>query len=116
MPGLTAETRRKHKVTFYSRHREQVKSEVAARKKAVRDWFDQYKLTLCCEHCPENHPACLDFHHLDPNEKETSVTLAVHRGWGIERIKAEIAKCVILCANCHRKEHDRLRKASVVQG
>lgn len=56
-----------------------------------------------CSRCPESHPACLDFHHRDPETK----SFALSRGHEHSRaaILAEIAKCDVLCANCHRKEH-----------
>jgi len=65
------------------------------------------KLTLVEEaggQCPRcgfaEHPSALQFHHLDPSEKEFAlsqkgVTIA------IERSRAEASKCVLLCANCH---------------
>jgi hypothetical protein len=56
-----------------------------------------------CMECGEGHPACLDFHHKDPTEK----AFAISRGGGRSResFLAEIAKCDLLCANCHRKRH-----------
>lgn len=54
-----------------------------------------------CVLCGYNrHPAALHFHHLDPGQK--SFNLGV-RGItrSLERLRAEAAKCVLLCANCH---------------
>jgi hypothetical protein len=46
------------------------------------------------------HPAALQFHHLDPSTKEFHLSnQGVTRG--IDRMRAEAAKCVLLCANCH---------------
>lgn len=43
--------------------------------------------------------AALEFHHLDPHAKEFGVS---QRGaHGIERLRAEIRKCILLCSNCH---------------
>jgi hypothetical protein len=75
-------------------------------KQKVWQWFLDYKKTQKCENCPEAHPACLDFHHINPDEKKVAIGLCVHSShWGIERIKLEIAKCKVLCSNCHRKLH-----------
>ena len=41
----------------------------------------------------------LDFHHLDQNTKTSSVSKIRHYG---KKFKEEIAKCTLLCANCHR--------------
>lgn len=47
------------------------------------------------------HPAALDFDHRDPTAKRMS-SIAKHltRRW--EVVLAEIAKCDVVCANCHR--------------
>jgi len=60
-----------------------------------------------CTKCGFNeHPNCLDFHHLDPNEKEVNVaTTAMKNKWGRERIMKEVDKCIVVCANCHRLIH-----------
>lgn len=56
-----------------------------------------------CVKCGYNeHPAALDFNHIDPSTKEFDVGSAVKHGHGRERIWAEMDKCEILCANCHR--------------
>ena len=44
----------------------------------------------------------LDFHHLDQNTKTSSVSKIRHYG---KKFKEEIAKCTLLCANCHRLLH-----------
>jgi transposase-like protein len=46
------------------------------------------------------HPAALQFHHLDPAEKEFQLG---HQGLtrSMGQMRAEAEKCVLLCANCH---------------
>jgi L-lysine 2,3-aminomutase len=90
---------------WYSRNSERAKEKVTARKRELDQWFAEYKKTLKCSLCPEDHPAALDFHHLDPSKKELSVTVAVSHGWSRERLLKEIEKCQVLCSNCHRKLH-----------
>jgi hypothetical protein len=82
-----------------------------ARRHAIADWFIELKTRLVCNRCPESHPACLQFHHSDPGEKEIAVADALRRGWGRERILDELAKCEVLCANCHAKHHAKERAA-----
>ena len=67
-------------------------------------WLADYKKTLSCETCGENHPACLDFHHIDPSLKEDSINRIKQR-YSLEYLKKEIEKCKVLCSNCHRKLH-----------
>lgn len=76
-----------------------------ARRLATAIWFKEYKKSLSCV-CGENHPACLDFHH--PNDdKEANVSELVCAGVARKTILKEIAKCVVICKNCHAKEHYR---------
>jgi hypothetical protein len=44
----------------------------------------------------------LEFHHLDPNEKDFSIG---GKSWSLERLKKEVDKCILICANCHRELH-----------
>lgn len=55
----------------------------------------------------------LEFHHLDPKEKDFSISnTGVTRSW--DKIKIEIDKCLLLCANCHREAHFNLRSKAVI--
>ncbi len=55
-----------------------------------------------CAICKYNkHPEALEFHHLNPLEKDKNVTSMGNR-FEMER---ELAKCVLICANCHRCVH-----------
>lgn len=57
-----------------------------------------------CVRCGESDVACLDFHHRNGKaDKEGHIGFI--RRFSVKRIKAEIAKCDVLCANCHRKHH-----------
>ena len=75
------------------------------RKTEIRKWFKEYKSKLACDVCGENHPACMDFHHINPKEKDTDVCRMVNRGYAIDRIIREIDRCQVLCSNCHKKKH-----------
>jgi hypothetical protein len=67
-------------------------------------WYKRYKRTLACERCGFNHPACIQFHHVGDN-KDMSLSKLVYTTTNIDRIKREIGKCEVLCANCHAKQH-----------
>jgi hypothetical protein len=73
--------------------------------KQYKDWYKDLKKDLRCERCGEDHPATIEFHHLDPTEKENSVSQMIVSRLSKETILAEMAKCIVLCSNCHRKEH-----------
>lgn len=52
----------------------------------------------------------LEFHHLDPSQKDFSITKARELSWDNqnERITKELDKCILLCSNCHRELHSSL--------
>lgn len=75
-----------------------------------KKWLEHYKLERGCSRCPEHDPVCLDFHHRNPYEKEMTISLGIARA-SLHRLQNEIAKCDILCANCHRKLHAAERAA-----
>lgn len=78
----------------------------AERRERISKELNDYKATLKCSNCPENHPACLEFHHVcEKGEKEFDIGNALRIGYSIKRIFEEIEKCIVLCANCHKKLH-----------
>jgi hypothetical protein len=57
-----------------------------------------------CKICGYNKcNAALQFHHKNPAEKDFTISMAT--SWGFEKIKSELDKCVLLCANCHAEVH-----------
>lgn len=70
-----------------------------------KDWLQNYKKTCKCKVCKTDDYRVLEFHHLDKNQKDFSISFAYNNRVGLERMKREIEKCDILCANCHRITH-----------
>lgn len=57
--------------------------------------------------------SALEFHHINPLEKDFSIsTTGNTKSWN--DIKIELDKCILLCSNCHREEHEELRIGSLV--
>lgn len=66
------------------------------------------QLELKCTQCGFSHPDALDFHHLNPDEKENAISVLKLKSpteVNISKFKQELSKCVVLCANCHRILH-----------
>ena len=83
------------------------------RLKKVKIEMILYKGGKCfdCELNHENSNHCVfDFHHLDPNTKDPNFNRIKCQKW--DKIKEEIDKCVLLCANCHRLRHYGEKKTS----
>ena len=62
-----------------------------------------YLLEHPCVDCGETDVRCLEFDHEDPAEKVMEVTRMVAHRYAWTLVLAEIAKCSIRCANCHRR-------------
>lgn len=105
MGYTSAEQRRMGQREHYSKNRAVYKARAVERRRRVRAWFVEYKSSLSCARCGENHPACIDFHHRDPAQKIRDVAEMASCSYSKEKILAEVAKCDILCSNCHRKLH-----------
>lgn len=105
MPRIDPEKQKLYQRAHYKRKTEYYKEKAHERKLKLLEWYREYKSTLKCTKCPEDHPACLDFHHLDPKEKDRNIIQMVRAGVSLEKILKEIAKCIVICSNCHRKIH-----------
>lgn len=79
---------------------------------AVVSWRKRRKRGLVdykggkCERC--GYDKCIEamhFHHKDPTQKDFTIS---GKSWSKERLKQEVDKCELLCANCHAEEHARL--------
>jgi len=57
-----------------------------------------------CERCSyQKALEALEFHHIDPSQKDPE--FRTMKFWGLEKAKIELDKCLLLCANCHREKH-----------
>jgi hypothetical protein len=88
---------------YQEKNRPVVRQRVKDYRDKRRLWFQEYKTHLQCKNCTENNPVCLCFHHRDPNEKDFGI--GQMKTMSESRILEEIAKCDVLCANCHLKLH-----------
>lgn len=67
------------------------------------EFVQGYRMTHPCVDCGESDPVVLDFDHRDDVDKSFNVCDAIHRKLSLEKIKTEIEKCEMRCANCHRR-------------
>ena len=98
------ECRSKLGASWYERNKEYQKQNAKKHRTEAsalaREFILNYLLTHPCIHCGESNPIVLEFHHR--YGKDMTVAQMVSSGYAIPKIQAEIDKCDVLCANCHR--------------
>ena len=110
-PILRAEYHKKYmKEVWYPANKSKHQKMVHRRRQAISEYVVEIKNELGCSRCSETEPCCLDFHHIYDN-KLIDISKLSRMGWSWKRIDEEIAKCIILCSNCHRKEHHKISVA-----
>ena len=61
----------------------------------------------CCMVCEyKKNLAALEFHHRDPNVKDSQLDMRTLSNRSMKYILEEISKCDLLCSNCHREIHN----------
>lgn len=68
-----------------------------------REYVENIKQNSCCARCSESDFNCLDFHHIE--DKTEAIAKMSYMSCSLKKLKREIAKCIVLCSNCHRKFH-----------
>lgn len=87
---------------YYQRTKKRHKENASARKQVIQDRAILLKETTPCADCGGKFPAvCMDFDHVR-GEKRVDVSFMVQKAYAWPAVAAEIAKCDLVCANCHR--------------
>lgn len=76
------------------------KVRILERRKFVYSYLTEHP----CVQCGESDPVVLEFDHIDRDIKDANICRAIWANWSMKRLLAEIAKCQVLCANCHRRK------------
>jgi hypothetical protein len=103
-----------HKKEYMKKYRIDNKEKLAAndKKKTHERRKKQKKLAVEylggeCQHCglKSDSYAVYDFHHVNHENKKADPGSLLHYSW--KRLQEELDKCILLCANCHRIEHEK---------
>lgn len=78
-------------------------------RREAREFIARHKSVPCAECGRTFPPECMDFDHVR-GEKVADVSLLVAWNFSLRRLLAEIAKCEVVCANCHRIRTVRRRR------
>lgn len=103
--GMRASACKQCKKNRYQKNKATIIPDIAERnadrRRQLTRMVYEYKLTHPCVDCGEKDPVVLDPDHR--GGKEFNVSKAVKNGYSWERVEAELAKCEMRCANCHRR-------------
>jgi len=100
------EERRAYNLAWRETNRDSILERGAKESAEFTEWLQILRTNNGCEDYG-THEGRLEHHHVDPSTKKFNVSEMY--GYSREKIDAEIAKCVVLCAACHRKRHVELR-------
>lgn len=93
----------------YADRREYNIAAVSRRRKRLKEMAIDYKGGRCIFCGYDRDPTALDFHHVDEKTKVFGLsTRGLTRSW--KKIRDELDKCMLVCANCHREIHSGMRK------
>src|SRR3989338_1798343 len=70
-------------------------------RKEIKTYVWKYLTNNPCVDCGEMDPTVLEFDHLSDKIEDIS---AMHRNYTLQKVKTEIEKCQVRCANCHRRK------------
>lgn len=102
---LQGDTKRAYQRDWYAKHAERLKAARNARRAAtqarLRKIADAERDRPCAD-CGGSFPLlCMDFDHVR-GEKRSAISNLVWEGASVQALKDEIAKCEVVCSNCHR--------------
>jgi predicted HNH restriction endonuclease len=103
-PELKKAKQKLYAAKHYEANSKAIKASTKIRNKTLKAQWAEFKSTLSCMECGIDHPAVLDFHHIEPEMKTGSIHKFVQaKRW--KRAFEEVEQCIVLCANCHRIVH-----------
>lgn len=85
----------------YQANKARLREGMKGRVERIRAMVNGLKAHPCMDCGGTFPPVCMDFDHVE-GEKFDGVSRMVRRGFSEDRILAEVAKCELVCANCHR--------------
>ena len=79
---------------------------LTAKRRAIKKMLIEYKGGKCSRCGYNKCMRALEFHHLNPTEKDFGISYQLNRS--VPKLKEEADKCILLCSNCHAEVHQEL--------
>lgn len=89
-----------HHRDYYGKNKSQFVNYAEKRKREMVAWLQELKTNPCSDCGGKFHPVAMQWHHRDAGTKIENVSNLIRYG-SRQRVLDEIAKCDLLCANCH---------------
>lgn len=106
MPSIDRTKQREASRRHYAKHRDKVIANAKDYSKIARErikaYIRDYLKANPCVDCGEANTIVLEFDHI--RDKDFNISDATRKGVSMKKLKDEIAKCEVRCANCHRKK------------
>lgn len=87
----------------YQDNKERYFAQAKLRDKQLDALINKHKAVPCADCGVEYPPYVMDFDHLGEEEKEFNISYMRRHKMAFAKIEAEIAKCEVVCSNCHRE-------------
>ena len=84
---------------------------VSIKRRAIKKALVDYKGGQCCRCGYNKSLRALEFHHLDSNEKDFTISRCITKS--MDTLKQEVDKCILVCSNCHAEIHDELDNGTI---
>ena len=93
----------------YNQNKDRYYGVAKKRDRELREKIRKLKSVPCADCKQTFDPVCMDFDHLPEFKKSFGIAHMIRRRMAWSKIETEIAKCEVVCANCHRlRTRDRL--------
>jgi hypothetical protein len=117
-PEQRREYNREYQRKWYARNKQlqisRVRISRVKRRDRLAEWINQFKRKPCADCGGEFPPYLMDFDHVSGDKLDDICDMRM-RTVSREAIRAEIEKCEVVCANCHRARTRARRLGLVVQ-
>lgn len=82
-------------------NRDKKNKQQRAKRVYLQELSQRYKKLCGCKKCGIKNPIVLQFDHINPEDKITTISQMISDRYNLDIFKKEIRKCQVLCANCH---------------
>lgn len=86
---------------------------VTIKRRAIKKALITYKGGKCSRCGYDKSFRALEFHHLDPTEKDFGISKNLTKSMAL--LKKEADKCILVCSNCHAEIHEELYNQGYTQ-